>query len=204
MNIFSKREHVDFECLIYALVCPFSKDIKYIGKTKLKLKRRLSMHIRQNSMCKKSIWIKNLISQNTLPKIIEIEKCNNSNWKQREKYYISIYDNLLNENLGGGGGSNIKNNYVIMYKENLLFRNVGKIKSINYLSLIRKFLKHFNHIYRNPKEINLKEIKIYIETFDNNNLKNCVISSLKDFYKNLINQPNKLNSIKYEYKKMVK
>jgi len=200
MNIFSKSKYIYFECSIYALVCPYSKDIKYIGKTKQKLKRRLYMHIRQKSTCKKSVWIKSLISQNTLPEIIEIEKCNNINWKQRERYYISVYDNLLNENSGGAGGSNIKNNYLKMYKENLLLRRVGESKLKNCLSQVGKFLKHFNHIFRNPKEISSKEIKNYIDKLNNNNLKNCAISSLKDFYKNLINQPNKLNSIKYEYK----
>lgn len=200
MLTFSKTSRIDLECCIYGLVCPFSKDIKYIGKTKLKLKRRLSMHIRQNSTCKKSIWIKSLIANNNLPEIIEIEKCNTNNWAQREKYYVSMYPNLLNENAGGAGGVNVKNNYISMYQENLLLRNVGESKFRNYSSQIRKFLIHFNCVYRNPKEISSKDIKTYLSTLHNRNLKNSSLSALKDFYRYLINQPKKLKSIKYEYK----
>ena len=131
------------ECIIYALICPITKEIRYIGKTKHSLKRRLSVHIRQKSKCKKSLWIKSLIEKKLVPEIILIENCSNKNWKQREIYHISLYDNLLNQNKGGAGGLNEKNDYIKIYKENISLRK-GKSTIYNYLSVVSKFLKHFN------------------------------------------------------------
>lgn len=146
----SNTEHFTFDCVIYALLCPIKKEVRYIGKTKQTLKRRLSIHIRQNSKCKKSIWIKELIKNGFKPEIILIEQCDNKNWKQREIYHISIYDKLLNENKGGAGGESTTNNYIEIYRKNITLRkNTSAIK--NYTSVVSKFLKHFNSVFFKSK-----------------------------------------------------
>ena len=39
-----------------------------------------------------------------------MEKCNKKNWEEKEKYWISYYDNLTNHTDGGEGGSGKKYN----------------------------------------------------------------------------------------------
>jgi len=188
----------NFECSIYALSCPVENKIMYIGKTKQSLKRRLSMHINQKSNCKKSIWIKELINIGLKPEIILIEVCDNKNWRQREIYHISTFGNLLNENKGGAGGVSQTNNYIDIYNKDLSSRKSNSTVK-NYTSVISKFLKYFNSVFLNPIWINSKMIDSYLRNILNKNTRNSTIIALKDFYSNIINQPNKLNSIKYVY-----
>jgi hypothetical protein len=180
-------------------VCPITKDVKYIGKTKQNLKRRLSMHIRQKSRCKKSLWIKSLIDSGLSPDIVLIEICNNKNWKQCEIYQISIYNELLNENKGGGGGSHQVNNYIEIYKENLSARK-GISARKNYTSVVSKFLRHFNSEFLNPIWINTKMIDKYLSSISNRNTRNATIIALKDFYLNIVKQNKKLKNVKYGYR----
>lgn len=75
---------------IYALVCPFTYEIRYVGKTKLTLKKRLSAHIRykSNNNASKKYWIENLKKRNSNPLIILLEITDNLNDKELEKKWI--------------------------------------------------------------------------------------------------------------------
>jgi group I intron endonuclease len=93
---------------IYALICPLTNDIKYIGKTVQKLRARLKSHlsIRPNDNTYRANWIKQLKTNNLKPSIILIEECTDIDWEDREKYWISFYSkthDLVNYSKGGQG-----------------------------------------------------------------------------------------------------
>jgi len=89
---------------IYSLSCPIDGTIKYIGKAN-NPKSRLYEHrrMRDNNLAK-NLWIKSLIDQNLLPILNIIEEVLISDWKDKEKFYISQYKDLLNI-CGGANGS---------------------------------------------------------------------------------------------------
>lgn len=97
---------------IYGLYDPRTKltsdTIRYVGKTKMTLKERLQAHIDNAKKLtgKKSYhsvyWINSLLKNNIKPEIFLIEECNDENWQDREKYWISYYPNLTNYDEGGG------------------------------------------------------------------------------------------------------
>lgn len=187
---------------IYAIVCPITKDVKYIGKTFGTLKDRLSKHYsnsRDNS--KKKKWIDNCIENFVYPEIILLEEVNNTISNISEQKWISHYgiDNLLNENKGGGGCS--AKGYDNVLEKYKLFLNGKYSKNTvsNYVSCIRKFLNHYKDIDR-PKNINKNDIIIYLESINDLNTKKVALSSIKLFYSEIIGQPKKITTVKYQYK----
>jgi hypothetical protein len=92
---------------IYGLVCPKTNEIRYVGKTKQTLKKRLQQHLwvgNKKHNPHKYNWINQLKNDNLKPIIIKIELCNKNNWVEREKYWISQYNNLTNLTQGGEEG----------------------------------------------------------------------------------------------------
>ena len=91
---------------IYGLVDPETDEIRYVGKTKQPLNKRLSQHIasqpKHNTY--KFNWIAKLKKNNLKPLIILIETCDPENWVEREKYWINELDNLTNLTQGGEDG----------------------------------------------------------------------------------------------------
>lgn len=93
------------EIKIYGLVDPRNNEIRYVGKTKNTLNVRLSRHINDKPKHNtyKHNWICSLKKENIKPIIIELETCNESNWIERERYWIKQYSNLTNLTAGGEG-----------------------------------------------------------------------------------------------------
>jgi len=91
---------------IYALIHPKTKEIRYIGKSNYP-KRRLQEHhceYRHKGNTHKKNWIKSLIKEGLRAELLILEECEESNWQEREKFWISFYkDNLTNSNEGGAG-----------------------------------------------------------------------------------------------------
>ena len=92
---------------IYTLVDPTTNEIRYVGKAN-DPERRLSNHVYQHgdtSNPHKHNWIKKLVRQGLKPIMHVIEICADSEWKQREKYWIAKYrksnTKLLNISIGG-------------------------------------------------------------------------------------------------------
>lgn len=111
---------------IYGLYSSDSK-IRYIGKSD-DPKKRLRRHLQQvnDSKTHKNSWIKKQLSENKEIKYLIIEEVSIDNWKEREKYWISKFDNLTNTSSGGLGGSGKK--YNISYEDckNWIFNNLDK------------------------------------------------------------------------------
>ncbi len=88
-------------------------NIKYIGKS-TNIKRRLSGHISEALLHKGRrpvlVWIHELLTKGFKPIIEIIEECTESNWEEREKFWILQYKNsILNLASGGLGSDNPKN-----------------------------------------------------------------------------------------------
>lgn len=92
---------------IYSLKDPRDYQIKYIGKT-IDVNRRLKEHtkpynLKTNSL--KNNWLKHIIGLGLYPIMEVLEKCDKSNWEERERYWISYYKELGFElkNMTNGG-----------------------------------------------------------------------------------------------------
>lgn len=92
---------------IYTLSCPKTGDIRYVGKSnnpKSRFRKHLKM-IDNNKL--KNNWISILISDNEKPILNVIDEVNLSDWKEKEKFYISKYRtlgcDLFNTSCGGDG-----------------------------------------------------------------------------------------------------
>jgi hypothetical protein len=119
---------------IYCLKCPETYQVRYIGVTVNTLNARLSQHIfdaKKGGTYKRN-WIKSLSKK---PIIELIENCNYSNWEEKEKYWISYYDNLTNTRDGGAG--------VILNKsEESRYKSIkAKFKKIVAISQDKTFIK---------------------------------------------------------------
>ena len=100
-------EDINKKVLIYALKHPDTQEIRYIGKTSRTLSRRIRNHIANAKGNKHNkhltYWILKLLQEGKRPTIKLIEECNILNWKEREKYWIAQYTNLINLTIGGDG-----------------------------------------------------------------------------------------------------
>jgi hypothetical protein len=106
---------------IYGLVCPKSKQIRYIGVTRHSLEKRLKEHLRENKLkTHKQKWVKSLISKNLKPEIVLICLANESNWIELERFYIELFRSngfkLTNTSEGGEGGGNIGHKHTEEWK----------------------------------------------------------------------------------------
>lgn len=140
---------------IYGLFSDKDKVIRYVGKSD-NPEYRLKRHIyqRNDSKTHKNYWIKNLLKNNEklLYEILEIVDYNE--WSEKEKEWISKFDNLVNTSEGGLGGSSIK--YNITYLE-------CKKWVIDNLVCIDSRTKWYNNVSnlptiipRSPREVFLK------------------------------------------------
>jgi hypothetical protein len=87
------------KAFIYSLACPYTKKIKYIGKTTHSLSQRLNNH-NTNANARVSRWAKKLFTRKKKPIIEIIDVVNRSEVNYWERYWIHQFMawgfNLLN------------------------------------------------------------------------------------------------------------
>lgn len=95
---------------IYVLSDPRNEDIRYVGKTKQAIEKRLKQHLRDRNNNRRTNWIKSLRKVGVSPTILLIENTDEQNWEIRERYWIKYYRSLgydlTNLTDGGEGTSN--------------------------------------------------------------------------------------------------
>lgn len=101
---------------IYALLCPLSNQIRYIGKSKnprMRLRHHLKEVRKQDwkvSPNYRQAWIHGLLSQGLKPTLLILEEIDETEWQSKEIYWISYYKKLglplVNSTDGGDGGLN--------------------------------------------------------------------------------------------------
>ena len=123
---------------IYALIDPTDNTIRYVGKTKNELYKRLRSHIRssiKNTRTKKEYWINKLLESGIKPLIQLIEECDINKWEDREIYWINFYSkiyNLTNSTEGGDGIRDAKG------EKNSMYGKKHTIKSKELMSIKAK------------------------------------------------------------------
>jgi hypothetical protein len=89
---------------IYTLTDPRTKEVRYVGRTSLLLKKRLHGHISgakvitRKSFCKKNAWIRELLQENLIPIISLVAVVREEDKVYWEAFYADVYkcNNLLN------------------------------------------------------------------------------------------------------------
>lgn len=98
---------------IYGLVDPRDNTIRYVGKTRGKLNKRLCEHCqdrRHRHNRHKINWIKKLESLAMRPSIQLLEECEEAVWQERERDWIArLRPQLMNVDAGGNGSTYIGN-----------------------------------------------------------------------------------------------
>jgi group I intron endonuclease len=93
---------------IYALKCPDTGQVRYVGKAK-EPKKRLTQHLseaRHKTGTHRRHWLQELLAADKEPVLEILEETSVSEWEQRERYYISLYKAtglLVNDTEGGDG-----------------------------------------------------------------------------------------------------
>ena len=98
-------------CTIYALSDPRNRcEIRYIGKTRGSLNKRLCQHLadanRRKRQSKQLSWVNSLLAQNIRPLIWPLEICPTHQWAEREAHWIWFFKplgKLTNLTVGGNG-----------------------------------------------------------------------------------------------------
>lgn len=175
---------------IYSLSCPFTGELRYIGKTKNPLNVRLSAHLSYSGdNIEKHLWIKSLLAKNAKPVISLLELVEEYNWEIREQYWINYYlengAKLFNKPLD-------KNNKFFIlqqYKSELVRQNYSAETIKNYSSNFIAFLSAFEgHQYA---QITKDKIILYLQSLvDTKNIsssyQNVLINSIKYFYEKVL------------------
>ena len=169
---------------IYTLKDPITYEIKYIGKTKSSLDKRLRGHIDECLLKKnprksyKINWIKGLLKQNLKPIIEELDSTELDNWEWLEQYWISQFKNwgfkLTNMTDGGDGNknqifsveSNEKRRIALLgitfsqeRRTNISKGSIGKVLS----DMTKEKLKQLNLGKRYSMEVKLKKSKTVLQ-----------------------------------------
>jgi hypothetical protein len=140
---------------IYGLFSDSDKVIRYVGKSD-NPEYRLKRHIyqRNDSKTHKNNWINKLLDNNEklLYKILEV--VDYDKWSEKEKKWISKFDNLVNTSEGGLGGASIKYNITYLECKKWIVDNLvnidSKTKWYNNVSNLPVFIP------KNPREVFLK------------------------------------------------
>lgn len=133
----------NYKVLIYTLSHPITKEIRYIGKTKLSLNSRLKLHLKAKDKGYRSNWVKSLLKESLIPVIEELEETDLENWRECERYWIAQFKvwgfRLTNLAKGGEGNDYFKLNC----KKSI--ENIRKTKELhkgNKYNLGRKMTQH--------------------------------------------------------------
>jgi hypothetical protein len=138
---------------IYFLLCPFTGTIRYVGKTKVSLRRRLRRHITKaksfqtNNHC--ATWIRSLLNRGSEPNIVSVEQLDeNADWGARESEMIrwvkSAGFDLTNATAGGDGFHEISQ--ACMEK-----RVASRRKTLSNPSAKEKFREAMRKCHANPE-----------------------------------------------------
>lgn len=145
---------------IYSLSHPLTNEVRYIGKT-INLKRRYRQHLYDKRTTHKCNWIQSLKKEGLKPVLTIIETCD-ENWQDREKYWITQYDNLTN--FSDGGGTDYVRVTSDETREKISKANLGKIKSDDHKEKIKMSSKRKQIIIDGIVYNSITEASIFFKT----------------------------------------
>lgn len=99
---FTTQSSVMETAKIYALACPITLEVKYVGQTTKGLKERLSGHCNEDKTSPKAMWIKALATERLRPNIILLQSVPIDQGNVAEQFWLETFRangmNLLNHN----------------------------------------------------------------------------------------------------------
>lgn len=146
---------------IYGLFQPITGEIKYIGKTKQLLPKRLSAHLCESnkSKTKKNTWLQSLKNKRLKPTIEVLDIVPELEWEFWEIYWISQFKTwgfeLKNTDEGGKGQSS-----EFMKKNNPMFKKKCRDKMSNSLKG-NQFAKGYKHSSETKNKVGYGVKKYY-------------------------------------------
>lgn len=142
----------DDKSYVYALRCPDSKIIKYIGKAD-NPKRRYNSHMCDKNRSPKSSWIKSLKTQNKKPELVILGVYDKSIVYNMEIFWINYFKNFNNLKNLTSGGEGVSKPQSDETRKHISKKLTGVKKSKSHCENISKAMKgHIN----NPTALNLK------------------------------------------------
>ena|SRR3990167_4960948 len=91
---------------IYALVDPFTKHVRYIGKANV-VHKRYYAHLVDSRKNHRSLWIRSVLATGARPHLLVLDNVPKAEWQFWEMHYISLYRSwgfdLTNKSQGGEG-----------------------------------------------------------------------------------------------------
>lgn len=122
--------------IIYALLCPASGDVRYVGKTAMALARRLASHIMGCSAGRdkrqaKNVWLQEILSADLIPAIKILERVEDGEcWEAAERKWIAHYRTLLgSELLNASDGGRGPKGYIPSAETRKKISDAGKARS---------------------------------------------------------------------------
>ena len=157
MDIFLYIEYMNgsIQNIIYCLIDPITKQIRYIGKTN-NINKRFANHIqRKKNKTYKSCWIYSLKKKGLKP-IIEILDIVGEDWEFWETWYISLYKSwgFKLTNLTSGGIGIKSNNYSVELREKM---GIHLRKPIEQFDLQGKFIKEWEYVGKASKDLSIQK-----------------------------------------------
>lgn len=159
---------------IYTLIDPYIKEIRYVGRTRQKLERRLQAHLLETKRIRKSkklSWLRSL----DIPPIIEcVQDIPDDYENSAEIYWISYFNELgcmlTNSTLGGEGG-------IMDLETRLKISNTLKGRKQSEATKLKRSLSNTGK--RRSTEFCNSKAKTYIITYPNG--EEITITNLKQF-----------------------
>ena len=150
---------------IYSISEPDSKIVRYVGKTKFSLEKRLKQHLKEKVKCHRYYWIQSIIKKGKVPIIQIIDEVPEDNWQFWEMYWIEQFKNwgfnLVNSTNGGDGIDGFKHS-----KETIeLLRKLGTGRKHSKETI--EILKNLRHSEK-TKKIIAKKLSLPIIQLDLN------------------------------------
>lgn len=176
---------------IYSLNCPFTNQVKYVGKTKNTLVNRLSAHLcYSDTNIEKRLWIKSLVEKNTKPTINLLEITDEANWQKRECHWIANFISKGIVLLNKVQDLTQKEKALLMYRKELIRLEYRQNTQKVYISCFEKFLHDFDG-FKYP-QIKHDEIVQYLEYL-------VIHKKISRQYQNTI-----INAIKFYFEKVLR
>lgn len=160
--------------IIYSISCPYTGNVKYIGKSK-DFKTRIRKHLSATLKTRTSKWIHSL---DKAPIFDIIDEVNTDNWQEAEKGYIRLFKsigcNLYNHTIGGEGGNTMQGRKLTLEQcKKISDSKIGKpnpnagkwVKEnksirVNKYDLFDNFICTYNSIKEAARDINRSERRI--------------------------------------------
>lgn len=95
---------------IYALIDPFNREVRYVGKSNDPARRFHDHCSLDGSNPHKDAWLRSVLHRGRLPYMRVIEECYQDAWQERERFWIAHYraaGRLTNILDGGDGGPDL-------------------------------------------------------------------------------------------------